>query len=139
VVVDFNFRFSTESTAEGLQQRVAGILARHGLQAGSDYELAWTVGGHPFLTRPGTLVDAVRDAIRAETGLETELSTSGGTSDGRFIARICPQVIEFGPPNATIHKVDECIALVDIEPLKNVYRRTLELLAQVPAQDEVTP
>ena len=139
VVVDFNFRFSTESTAEGLQQRVADILARHGLQMGTDYELAWTVGGHPFLTRPGTLVDAVRDAIRAETGLETELSTSGGTSDGRFIAKICPQVIEFGPPNATIHKVDECIALVDIEPLKNIYRRTLEILASVPAQDEITP
>jgi len=139
VVVDFNFRFCTESTAEGLQQRVADILARHGLQAGQDYDLAWTVGGHPFLTRPGTLVDAVRDAIRDETGLDTELSTTGGTSDGRFIAKICPQVIELGPPNATIHKVNECIALEDIEPLKNIYRRTLEKLAGVPATDEVTP
>jgi succinyl-diaminopimelate desuccinylase len=139
VVVDFNFRFSTESTAEGLQQRVAEMLARHGLQTGTDYDLAWTVGGHPFLTRPGTLVDAVRDAIRDETGLDTELSTTGGTSDGRFIANICPQVIELGPPNATIHKVNECIALADIEPLKNIYRRTLERLARVPSQDEVTP
>ena len=129
VVVDFNFRFSTESTAEGLQQRVAGILARHGLQASTDYDLAWTVGGLPFLTRPGTLVDAVRDAIRAETGIETELSTTGGTSDGRFIAQVCPQVIELGPPNATIHKVNECVAVADMEPLTAIYRRTLENLA----------
>ncbi|MEN9384543.1 MAG: succinyl-diaminopimelate desuccinylase [Pseudomonadota bacterium] len=139
VVVDFNFRFSTESTAEGLQARVTEILARHGLQAGADYTLTWTVGGLPFLTRPGTLVDAVRDAIRAETGLEPELSTTGGTSDGRFIAQICPQVIELGPPNATIHKVDEHVAVADIEPLKNIYRRVLENLAGVPAQDEATP
>jgi len=136
VVVDFNFRFSTESTAEGLQQRVADILARHGVD---DYRLDWTVGGLPFLTRPGTLVDAVRAAIRAETGIETELSTTGGTSDGRFIAQICPQVIELGPPNATIHKVNECVALADIEPLKNIYRRVLEQLAGVPGVDEVTP
>ena len=129
VVVDFNFRFSTESTAEGLQQRVAGILSRHGLQASTDYDLAWTVGGLPFLTRPGTLVDAVRDAIRAETGIETELSTTGGTSDGRFIAQVCPQVIELGPPNATIHKVNECVAVADMEPLTAIYRRTLENLA----------
>ncbi len=139
VVVDFNFRFSTESTAEGLQQRVVSLLAEHGLQADRDYDLAWTVGGLPFLTRPGTLVDAVRDAIRAETGLETELSTTGGTSDGRFIAQICSQVIELGPPNATIHKVNECVAFADIEPLKNIYRRVLENLGGVPASDEITP
>ncbi len=139
VVVDFNFRFSTESTAEGLQHRVAGILSRHGLQAGTDYDLAWTVGGLPFLTRPGTLVDAVRDAIRAETGIETELSTTGGTSDGRFIAQVCPQVIELGPPNATIHKVNECVAVADMEPLAAIYRRVLENLAGVPATDEATP
>ena len=130
VVVDFNFRFSTESTPEGLQQRVADILGRHGLQAGADYDLAWTVGGLPFLTAPGTLVDAVRAAIHAETGLDTQLSTTGGTSDGRFIAQVCPQVIELGPPNATIHKIDECVAVADIEPLKNIYRRTLDNLAQ---------
>ena len=124
VVIDFNFRFCTESTPEDLQQRVKAVLDAHGL----DYDLAWTVGGLPFLTTPGELVGAVQAAIRAETGIETELSTTGGTSDGRFIAQICPQVIEFGPPNATIHKVDECIALVDIEPLKNIYRRTLDNL-----------
>jgi succinyl-diaminopimelate desuccinylase len=128
VVIDFNFRFGTESTPEGLQQRVAGILARHGLRPNADYELTWTVGGLPFLTTPGTLVDAVRAAIRDETGIETELSTTGGTSDGRFIAQVCPQVIELGPPNATIHKVDENVALADIEPLQNIYRRILQRL-----------
>jgi len=133
VVVDFNFRFSTESTAEGLQQRVADILARHGLQPGTGYDLAWTVGGLPFLTRPGTLVDTVRAAILDETGAETELSTTGGTSDGRFIARICPQVIELGPPNATIHKVNECVAVSDLEPLKNIYRKVMERLAGLSA------
>ena len=124
VVIDFNFRFSTESTAEGLQQRVHAVLDRHGLE----YDLTWTLGGQPFLTTPGELVQAVQQAIRAETGLETELSTTGGTSDGRFIAQICPQVIELGPPNASIHKIDEHIALADIEPLKNIYRRTLDHL-----------
>jgi len=129
VVIDFNFRFCTESTPEGLQQRVEATLQRHGLQPGTDYDLAWTLGGRPFLTTPGTLVDAVREAIREETGIDTELSTTGGTSDGRFIAAVCPQVIELGPPNATIHKVDEHVAVADIEPLKNIYRRTLERLA----------
>jgi succinyl-diaminopimelate desuccinylase len=129
LVIDFNFRFSTESTPEGLQQRVAAILAAHQLLPGEGYELAWTLGGLPFLTTPGTLVEAVRDAIRSETGIETQLSTTGGTSDGRFIAQVCPQVIELGPPNATIHKIDECVAVADIEPLKNIYRRVLENLA----------
>lgn len=128
VVIDFNFRFSTESTPEGLQQRVVDILQRHGLQSAADFDLAWTLGGRPFLTPPGTLVDAVRSAIQAEVGLTTTLSTTGGTSDGRFIAQVCPQVIELGPPNATIHKIDEQVALADIEPLKNIYRRTLEQL-----------
>jgi succinyl-diaminopimelate desuccinylase len=123
-VVDFNFRFSTASTAEGLQQRVHAILDKHGL----NYDLKWTVGGHPFLTPKGTLSDAMAKAILDETGVTTELSTTGGTSDGRFIARICPQVVEFGPPNASIHKIDEHIALDDIEPLKNIYRRALENL-----------
>ncbi len=124
VVVDFNFRFSTECTAEGLQQRVVDILARHDLE----YHLTWTVGGQPFITPPGELVDAIGQAIEAETGVHTELSTTGGTSDGRFISRICPQVIEFGPINASIHKIDEHVAVADIEPLKNIYRRTLERL-----------
>ncbi len=102
VVVDFNFRFCTESTPEPAQ-RLCAVLDKHEL----DYDLAWTIGGLPFLTTPGKLVDAVHEAIRAETGIETELSTTGGTSDGRFISQICPQVIEFGPINATIHKIDE--------------------------------
>ncbi len=123
-VVDFNFRFASVTTAEELQRRVHAVLDRHGL----DYELAWVVGGQPFLTTPGELVGAVQAAIRAETGLETELSTTGGTSDGRFISRICPQVIEFGPINASIHKIDEHVRVADIEPLKNIYRRVLENL-----------
>jgi len=124
VVIDFNFRFCTESTAEGLQQRVHAVLDRHGLE----YDLVWTLGGQPFLTTPGDLVTAVQQAIAAETGIATELSTTGGTSDGRFIAQICPEVVELGPPNASIHKIDEHVAVADIEPLKNIYRRTLELL-----------
>ncbi len=124
VVVDFNFRFSTECTAEGLKARVDEVLRKHGLE----YDLAWTLGGQPFITPPGELVGAIQQAIRAETGVETELSTTGGTSDGRFISRICPQVIEFGPVNASIHKIDEHVNLADIEPLKNIYRRTLEQL-----------
>jgi succinyl-diaminopimelate desuccinylase len=124
VVIDFNFRFSTASTVDGLQQRVRAILDGHGLE----YALNWTVGGLPFLTPRGSLSDALAAAILAETGITTELSTSGGTSDGRFIAAICPQVIEFGPVNASIHKIDEHIALADIDPLKNIYRRTLENL-----------
>ncbi len=128
VVVDFNFRFCTESTSESLQARLEAVLQRHGL----DCELVWTLGGLPFLTEPGDLVAAVQAAIRAETGLEPELSTTGGTSDGRFIARICPQVVEFGPPNASIHKIDEHILLADIEPLTAIYRRLLENLAALP-------
>jgi succinyl-diaminopimelate desuccinylase len=124
VVVDFNFRFCTESSAENLKQRVHAVLDRHELE----YELQWTLGGQPFLTTPGELVDAVERAIADETGLTTELSTTGGTSDGRFIATLCPQVVEVGPPNASIHKIDEHIALADVEPLKNIYRRTLEHL-----------
>ncbi|MBC5764458.1 succinyl-diaminopimelate desuccinylase [Ramlibacter albus] len=124
VVVDFNFRFASVSTAESLQKRVHDILNRHQLE----YDLAWVVGGQPFLTTPGELVGAVQAAIRGETGVETELSTTGGTSDGRFISRICPQVIEFGPVNASIHKIDEHVRVADIEPLKNIYRRTLENL-----------
>lgn len=124
VVIDFNFRFCTESSSDSLQKRVHEILDRHGVE----YSLVWTIGGQPFLTTPGTLVKAVQAAIKDETGLDTELSTTGGTSDGRFIAQICPEVIELGPPNASIHKIDEHIAVADIEPLKNIYRKTLEQL-----------
>jgi succinyl-diaminopimelate desuccinylase len=121
-VLDFNFRFSTESTPEGLQARVHEVLGRHGL----DHHIAWSLSGRPFLTRPGRLLEALADAIRRVTGVETELSTSGGTSDGRFIARICPEVVEFGPINASIHKIDEHGAVADLGPLKDIYRRTLE-------------
>jgi len=125
LVVDFNFRFSTESTPGQLRQRVHAVLDRHAL----DYTIDWSLGGEPFLTPPGPLSAALQAAIHAETGLSAELSTSGGTSDGRFIAKICPQVVEFGPVNASIHKIDECVDLQSIEALKNIYRRTLEALA----------
>jgi succinyl-diaminopimelate desuccinylase len=120
----FNFRFSTASTVEGLQSRVHAILDKHDL----DYDLAWSVSGLPFLTPRGTLSNALEQAILDETGVRTELSTTGGTSDGRFIARICEQVVEFGPPNGSIHKIDEHVEVAFIEPLKNVYRRVLETL-----------
>ena len=125
--VRFNFRFSTASTVETLQTRVHGILDRHGV----DYDLGWSYDGRPYLTGKGDLVDAVARAIRKETGIETELSTTGGTSDGRFIADICPQVVEVGPTNATIHKINECIRLEDLEPLPKIYRQILvELLVR---------
>ena len=123
-VVDFNFRFSTASTVEGLQKHVHALLDQHGF----DYDLKWTVGGLPFLTPVGKLSNAITAAIKSETGLDTELSTTGGTSDGRFIAQICPQVVECGPTNASIHKIDEHVAVEEIDPLKNIYRRTLENL-----------
>jgi succinyl-diaminopimelate desuccinylase len=124
VVIDFNFRFSTESTPEGLQARLQAVLQQYGL----DYELTWSIGGLPFLTAPGTLVEAVCAAIQAEADIDTVLSTTGGTSDGRFLAKICPQVLELGPTNATIHKINEYLPVADIEPLKNIYRRVLENL-----------
>ena len=120
-VIDFNFRFSTESTPESLQQRVHAVLDAHGV----DYTIAWTVGGLPFLTTPGELVSSVQAAIADETGITTELSTSGGTSDARFIAKICKQVVELGPVNASIHKIDEHIDVAEIETLKNLYKRTI--------------
>jgi succinyl-diaminopimelate desuccinylase len=122
LVLDFNFRFSTESTPESLKARVHAVLDRHAI----DYSLAWTLGGQPFLTAPGTLSEALTRAIAAETGVAAELSTTGGTSDGRFIARICPQVVEFGPINETIHKIDERVELASLEPLTAIYRRTIE-------------
>lgn len=120
----FNFRFSTASTPAGLKSRVTDVLDRHGLE----YELSWGLGGEPFLTPRGTLSAALLRAIQDETGIAAELSTTGGTSDGRFIAKLCPQVIEFGPGNATIHKINERIELSSLLPLKNIYRRTLENL-----------
>ena len=124
LVVDFNFRFSTESAPDSLKERVHAVLGRHGV----GHDIAWTLGGEPFLTPVGPLSNALSHAIADETGLTTQLSTTGGTSDGRFIAKICPQVVEFGPINATIHKIDEHVLVEDIEPLKNIYRRTMENL-----------
>ena len=124
LVVDFNFRFSTESTPDTLRQRVHALLDRHGLE----YTLDWTLSGEPFLTPVGALSAAIGAAIASEAGVTTELSTTGGTSDGRFIAKLCPQVVEFGPLNASIHKIDEYVPLDQIAPLTRIYRRTLENL-----------
>ena len=123
VEILFNFRFCTASTVESLKSRVLALLDRHGL----DYSIEWEYS-KPYLTGRGNLVDAISAAIKEVTGIETELSTSGGTSDGRFIADICPQVIELGPRNATIHKLNECVELDHIEPLREIYQRTLEKL-----------
>lgn len=119
--VVFNFRFSTESTVEGLQQRVATILDKHGL----DWHIDWALSGLPFLTQPGELLDGVAAAIRAVTGRETTPSTSGGTSDGRFIATMGTQVVELGPVNATIHQVDERVLASDLDVLTEIYYQTL--------------
>ena len=125
LVLDFNFRFSTESTDDGLKARLEAVLQKHKL----DYTLKWTLGGQPFLTTPGELVQAITDSIQAETGVTTALSTTGGTSDGRFIASICPQLIEFGPINASIHKIDEHVLVSSLDPLKNIYKGVLTRLA----------
>jgi succinyl-diaminopimelate desuccinylase len=123
-VIDFNFRFSTESDADSLKQRVCAILDAHSLS----YDLNWNLSGLPFLTPVGALSDALCAAIQAETGLQPELSTTGGTSDGRFISALCKEVIEFGPPNASIHKSNENIEIAALVPLMNIYRRTIETL-----------
>ncbi len=122
--LDFNFRYSNEQTANGLKSIVEGLLAEHGVDATLD----WQHSGEPFLTPPGRLTEAVQGAIRDELGVDCELSTSGGTSDGRFIAPSGCEVVELGPVNATIHKVNECVAVADLEPLARVYERILERL-----------
>ena len=124
VEILFNFRFATASTPESLKARVCEILDRYGL----NYEIVWTLGAKPFLTGGGALVDASLKAIREEIGIKAELSTAGGTSDGRFIAEICPQVIEIGPINASIHKIDECVEISALPRLSAIYRRILEQL-----------
>ncbi len=124
VEVVFNFRFSTELTDITLRERTEAILNKHGL----NYDLTWTLSGQPFLTPRGDLVNAVIAAIKSETGRDTELSTSGGTSDGRFIAPTGAQVVELGPINATIHKVNECISAADLETLTGIYEKALENL-----------
>jgi succinyl-diaminopimelate desuccinylase len=123
-IVDFNFRFSTEQTPEALIARTEAILARHRVH----YTLAWSLSGTPFLTPRGRLVAALEQAIGETTGVAAQCSTSGGTSDGRFIAQICPEVVEFGPVNATIHQVDERVAVADLEQLAAIYERTLAIL-----------
>jgi succinyl-diaminopimelate desuccinylase len=120
----FNFRYSSASTVDGLKQRLHGILDEHGLA----YNLDWLHGAAPFLTAGGELVDAVRGAVSAVAGIEPELSTTGGTSDGRFIVDICPQVLELGPVNASIHKLNEHIELDALDALKSIYRQVLERL-----------
>jgi succinyl-diaminopimelate desuccinylase len=124
LVALINFRFSTESTAEGLQQRVRDLLDQHGL----DYELDWTLSGLPFLTEPGALLDGVSAAIRQVTGRETQPSTTGGTSDGRFIATMGTQVVELGPINATIHQLNEHISASDLDTLTEIYQATMDKL-----------
>jgi succinyl-diaminopimelate desuccinylase len=122
--VMFNFRFASSSSADELQARTAAVLDRHGL----DYELVWQLSGKPFLTAQGKLLAALAAAIRSTVGVEPALSTSGGTSDGRFIAAICAEVVEFGPVNATIHQIDECVAVDAIDPLSRIYQHTLDQL-----------
>ncbi len=120
--IKFNFRFSTASTPEGLQQRLCAVLDKHRL----DYGIKWTLGARPFLTGRGPLADAAASAIREICGINTELSTTGGTSDGRFIAEICRQMLEIGPVNATSHKIDECIEVAALPKLSAIYTRILE-------------
>jgi succinyl-diaminopimelate desuccinylase len=127
LTVLFNFRFGTASTVDSLQQRFKAVLDKHGL----DYRVEWSLSGMPFLTPRGRLVDALNVAIREVAGIEPELSTSGGTSDGRFLIAICPQVVELGPVNASIHKIDERVAVADVEALSRIYQRALEELLDV--------
>ena len=124
VEIKFNFRFATASTPESLQQRLIGILDKHGL----DFDIKWTLGARPFLTGRGPLADAAARAIREICACETELSTTGGTSDGRFIAEICDQLLEIGPVNATSHKIDECVDIAALPKLSAIYARILEQL-----------
>ena len=119
-----NFRFSTESTVESIEERVRAILERHGAR----YRLDWSLSGGPFLTRPGILVDAVRRAVVEHAGVEPALNPGGGTSDGRFIAPTGTQVVELGPVNATIHKIDECVSVADLDTLSRVYEQILDNL-----------
>ncbi|QGX91946.1 succinyl-diaminopimelate desuccinylase [Tatumella sp. TA1] len=122
--VQFNFRFSTELTDQRIRERVAQLLDRHQLR----YTLEWNLSGQPFLTEKGELVDAVVDAIQHYNEIKPELLTNGGTSDGRFIARMGTQVVELGPVNATIHKINECVSAADLQTLSRMYQRIMQLL-----------
>jgi succinyl-diaminopimelate desuccinylase len=126
--VAFNFRFSPESTAQVLQARVREVLDRHNLQ----YDLEWTLIGEPFLTRHGPLVDALMASVESVAGVRPALSTSGGTSDGRFLATLAREVVEFGPLNDSIHKIDEHVRIADLEPLSVIYERTVTSLFGFP-------
>lgn len=120
----FNFRYSTETTAEELQQTVLSVLDKHEL----DYKIDWQLSGKPFITEPGALTEAIASAIEQETGRQVELSTTGGTSDGRFIAPYGVEVAELGPLNETIHKVDECVSVSDLINLSKIYQQIVKKL-----------
>ena len=122
--VMFNFRHAPASTRESLRERLEAMLARHGL----DYTIAWTGSGKPYLTPRGELVEIVSDIVREVAGVTPELSCTGGTSDGRFIAEICREVVELGPVNASIHKLNERVRIADLPVLSRIYRRILERL-----------
>ena len=130
----FNLRFSPSSPAGTLRQRIHAVLDRHGL----DYALQWTLGAEPFLTPPGSLVSAVGRAVAEVTGVTPALSTGGGTSDGRFLATLARQVVEFGPMNDTIHKVDERVAIADLGPLSLVYEKVVRDLVEAGGRHEST-
>lgn len=121
-----NFRYCTENTAEGLKQRFTEVMAKHKV----NYDIEWRLSGEPFLTPKGALLEAAQTAIKEVTGIDTELSTSGGTSDGRFVAPTGAQVLELGPLNATIHQIDECVSISDLNALEDIYYRIMvKLLA----------
>lgn len=122
--IQFNFRFSTAITDEEIRQRTEALLQKHQLR----YQLEWSLSGQPFITGQGKLLEAVRYSVKHYTNLEPELSTSGGTSDGRFIAQMGAQVVELGPINATIHKVNECVNAADLQQLSRIYQRVMEQL-----------
>jgi succinyl-diaminopimelate desuccinylase len=122
--VAFNVRFSTEIDAESIQLQVQSVLDAHTL----DYEIDWQLSGNPFLTSTGSLLNTVQESIQSVTGRQTSMSTSGGTSDGRFIASTGAEVIEIGPCNATIHKVDECVAIADLDTLSSIYQSIIQNL-----------
>ncbi|MFM1881197.1 MAG: hypothetical protein RLZZ344_1431 [Pseudomonadota bacterium] len=133
LTAQFNFRFGSVSSPLSLRQRLESVLTRHGL----DYEIQWNLGGDPYLTPAGTLCDVMTASIASVCGISPSLSTTGGTSDGRFIAKHCREVVEFGPPNATIHQVNERIALSDLQPLHQIYRCAIKkLLVDLPGQQD---
>ena len=133
--IDFNFRYSSEFTADALKAKLGAVLDRHGLK----YDIQWALSGKPFVTGRGALVSSMSGAIEAVTGVTTELSTTGGTSDGRFIADICNEVVEFGPVNESIHKLNEHVAVDSLEPLKDIYKEALVRLLVKPQADAVSP